>query len=85
MVGDERVELAPAARDRLGERGVAGGGEGGALRIRKLDTAEVGEVVAISLGAEEVLRAGAEALEEGVVPDRLVEDGGGELAAARET
>src|SRR5688572_23725663 len=45
VVGHEDVELAVATRDPVGQLGVAGRLEGGALRLGKLDATDVSEMI----------------------------------------
>ena len=71
------------AVDGAGELKVPGRLDAGALWLRKLDTPDVGKVVAVTLRAEKLLGPAAQAAEERIVPDRLFDHGRCPLLPAR--
>src|SRR5687767_12881695 len=55
------------------------------LSRRELDLADIGKVISITLRSQVLARAALQAIEEGVAPNRLLQNRGGELATARPT
>lgn len=81
----EDIELAVASGDPVGQLGVASGFDGYALRFSELNASDVSEVVAVALGAEKILCTAAQAGQERIVPNRLLDHRGRQLEATRAT